>query len=224
MLLILGIIIWVLFLKSGIHPTIAGILLAFAVPIRQKIDEFAFADKLLKVTSMLTRESNTNSLPVLSKAQINQIDYLEDWTNKVQSPLQQLEKRLHNWVIFLIMPVFALSNAGLNLFDGANYQISLTSTIALSLFLGKAIGISLFSFISIKLNLASLPANINFVQIIGVAVLSGVGFTMSLFIGGLAFADSMMYLGSAKIGIIAGSVVSGVLGYLILRYGHRGKQ
>ncbi len=210
-----------LFLKSGIHPTIAGIMLAFAVPIRQRVDEFTFAEKLKEITSRLTLDSNTNKLPLLTASQIAEIDYLEDCTNKVQSPLQKLEKGLHNWVAYLIMPIFALSNAGINLVDGASYELSLATTIALSLFLGKAIGVTLFSYISIKLNISSLPENTSFVQIIGVAILSGVGFTMSLFIGGLAFPDSMVFLSSAKIGIIAGSVISGILGYLILRFGNK---
>jgi Na+:H+ antiporter, NhaA family len=218
LLLLFGMVIWVLFLKSGIHPTIAGILIAFAVPIRQKINEYAFADKLKEITTCLTKESRTNNLPILTGYQIETIDNLEDLTNRVQSPLQKLEKGLHKWVAYLIMPVFALSNAGINLVDGASHELSLATTIALSLFLGKAIGVTLFSYISIKLNIAALPDNISFTQIIGVAVLSGVGFTMSLFIGGLAFADSMMYLSSAKIGIIAGSIISGVIGYLILRF------
>ena len=134
----------------------------------------------------------------------------------MQSPLQKLEKGLHNWVAYLIMPVFALANAGVNLTDGASFDTYFATTIALSLFLGKSIGIYLFSYISIKLKLASLPDNTNFIQIAGIAVLSGVGFTMSLFIGGLAFPDSMMYLSSAKIGIIVVSLVSGTAGYMIL--------
>lgn len=223
LLLLFGIGIWVLFLKSGIHPTIAGILLAFAVPIRQRINEFTFAARLKEITSRITLDSNTNNLPILSSDQIEEVDNLEDWTNRVQSPLQQLEKKLHHWVAFLIMPVFALSNAGINLADGAHYEVSVATTIALSLFLGKAIGVSLFSYISIKLNIATLPKNVSFVQIFGVAVLSGVGFTMSLFIGGLAFPDSIVFLSSAKLGILIGSVISGAIGYLILRYSLSGK-
>ena len=106
MLFIFGIIIWILFLKSGVHPTIAGILIAFAVPIRQRIDEFKYAEKLKDIIHRLTKSINTNNLPLLTKKQIAEIDNLEDWTIKVQSPLQQLEHRLHNWVAFLIMPVF----------------------------------------------------------------------------------------------------------------------
>lgn len=216
-LFIFGIIIWTLFLKSGVHPTIAGILLAFAVPIRQRINEFNYTQKLEEIIGRLTASKNTNNLPVLSKTQIDEIDNLEDWTHKVQSPLQQLEHRLHNWVAFLIMPVFALSNAGIYFSSETIIEASLAMNIALSLFLGKAIGVTAFSYLGIRLKIAALPTQTNFTDIIGVAVLSGVGFTMSLFIGGLAFNDNAIFMNSAKMGIIAGSIVSGIIGYIILR-------
>ncbi|MFC2089879.1 Na+/H+ antiporter NhaA [Bacteroidota bacterium] len=216
LLILFGVIIWYLFLKAGIHPTIAGILLAFAVPIRQRINEFVFTKKLEDITTRLTASINTNKLPILTKQQIDDIDDLEDWTNKVQSPLQQLEHRLHYWVAFLIMPLFAFSNAGISFSKDAAIDISVVTSISLALFLGKALGVTLFSYLSVRLKLASLPEHANFKHIIGVAILSGVGFTMSLFIGGLAFGDSLVYLNSAKIGIIVGSLVSGITGYLIL--------
>ncbi len=217
-LLIFGIAIWLLFLKAGVHPTIAGILLAFAVPIRQRITEFRYAQKLENIIKLLTASNNTNKLPVLSQNQIDEIDNLEEWTNKVQSPLQQLEHRLHYWVAFLIMPIFALSNAGVYFSSEMIIDFPLALNIALSLFIGKAIGVSLFSYLSIKLKVAELPKHLNFIDIIGVAILSGVGFTMSLFIGGLAFNDNDIYMNSAKIGIIIGSVVSGVVGYITLKW------
>jgi NhaA family Na+:H+ antiporter len=216
-LLVFGIIIWLLFLKSGIHPTIAGILIAFAVPIRQRIDEFKYAERLNEIIRGFTLSNNTNNLPVLSKNQIERIDNLEDWTSKVQSPLQQLEHRLHQWVAFLIMPVFALSNAGVYFSNEMIIDISLVFNLAISLFVGKAIGVSVFSYLSIKLKIAELPNQTNFIDIIGVAILSGVGFTMSLFIGGLAFNHNDIFMDSAKIGIIVGSLVSGIVGYIILR-------
>ncbi|MDO9512222.1 MAG: Na+/H+ antiporter NhaA [Bacteroidales bacterium] len=216
-LLVFGIVIWILFLKSGVHPTIAGILLAFAVPIRQRINEFQYVEKLKKTIHKLTKSINTNSLPLLTKKQIKEIDVLEDWTRKFQSPLQQLEYRLHHWVAFLIMPVFALSNAGIYFSNAMIIDASLALNLAVSLFLGKAIGVSVFSYLSIKLKIAALPKHTNFIDIIGVAVLSGVGFTMSLFIGGLAFNTNDVFMNSAKIGIIAGSIVSGIVGYIILR-------
>jgi NhaA family Na+:H+ antiporter len=97
-------------------------------------------------------------------------------------------------------------------------DLSFALNIALSLFLGKAVGVSLFSYVSIKLKIAELPKHTTFIDIIGVAILSGVGFTMSLFIGGLAFNNNDVLMNSAKIGIIVGSVVSGVIGYIVLRW------
>ena len=217
-LLIFGFTIWLLFLKSGVHPTVAGILLAFAVPIRQRISEFRYAQKLENILKRLTASNNTNKLPVLSKSQIAEIDNLEEWTNKVQSPLQHLEHRLHYWVAFLIMPIFALSNAGVYVSSDMAVDLSFALNIAASLFIGKALGVSLFSYLSIKLKVAELPKQTTFIDIIGVAILSGVGFTMSLFIGGLAFNNNDVFMNSAKIGIIVGSVVSGVVGYIVLRW------
>ncbi|MBN2236387.1 MAG: Na+/H+ antiporter NhaA [Bacteroidales bacterium] len=216
LLLLFGIVIWVLFLKSGIHPTIAGILLAFAVPIRQRIDEFTYAEKLKELINRLTKSINTNPLPVLTKKQIEDIDHLEDWTSKVQSPLQQLEHRLHQWVAYLIMPIFALANAGISFSGEMAVDYSLAVNLAIALFIGKTVGVSLFSFLGIKLKIASIPKQTNFKHIVGVAILSGVGFTMSLFIGSLAFADNDIFMNSAKIGIIIGSVVSGIIGFLVL--------
>ncbi|MCF8371092.1 MAG: Na+/H+ antiporter NhaA [Bacteroidales bacterium] len=218
-LLIFGFVVWLLFLKAGIHPTIAGIMLAFAVPIHQRINEFTYSEKLQDIVTRITASINTNKLPILSKNQIEEIDNLEDWTNKVQSPLQQLEHRLHYWVAYFIIPVFAFSNAGVSFNQQMGIDYNLAINIALSLFLGKMIGVTIFSFLSVKLKLASLPEKVNFTQIIGVAILSGLGFTMSLFIANLAFIDSSVYLNSAKTGIIIGSVVSGILGYLVLRIG-----
>ena len=217
-LLLFGFIIWLLFLKSGVHPTVAGILLAFAVPARQRISEFKYAKNLEKILKRITASNNTNKLPLLSEKQISEIDNLEEWTNKVQSPLQHLEHRLHYWVAFFIMPIFALSNSGIYVSSDAIIDFSFALNIAISLLIGKTVGVSLFSYISIKLNLAALPKNTNFIEIIGVAILSGVGFTMSLFIGNLAFLNNDILMNSAKIGILIGSITSGVLGYILLRW------
>jgi len=219
LLLIFGIIIWLLFLKAGIHPTLAGILLAFSIPIRQRINEYQYAEKLKEIINRLVKSTNTNKLPVLTKKQIEEIDNLEDWTIKVQSPIQQLEHRLHNWVAFLIMPIFALANAGIHFSNEMTIDLPLVITVAISLFLGKTIGVSFFSYLSIKINLAALPENIRLKQIIGVAILSGVGFTMSLFIGGLAFFEEIVYFNSAKVGIIAGSLASGIVGFIVIKQG-----
>jgi NhaA family Na+:H+ antiporter len=219
LLLIFGVVIWLLFLKAGIHPTIAGILLAFAVPIRQRVNEFEFVKKVKEISEQLVKTSNTNELPILTKKQMEEIDNLEDSLRKVQSPLQQLEHRLHIWIAFLIIPVFAFANAGVHFSNDISIDISLAITVAVSLFAGKAIGVFAFTYMSVKLKIATLPENINFKLIFGIAILAGVGFTMSLFIGGLAFYENAEYLNSAKVGIISGSLISGILGYIILKQG-----
>lgn len=223
LILVFGIIIWVLFLKSGIHPTIAGILLAFTVPIRQKIKLDTYVNGLCDMVDSI-KESNDPDSPLLSKEQKAGIENLEDWTDQVQSPLQHLEHRLHNWVAFLIMPVFALSNSGVELNAGMELNTALGLTIAISLVAGKVIGVSLFSWIGIKSGVAELPHEVNFGQIIGIALLAGVGFTMSIFVANLAFFDQEILLDSAKVGILAGSMIAGFSGYLVLRFTSRGKK
>ena len=213
---LIGIIVWFLFLKSGIHPTIAGVLLAFTIPIRQKIDVKEYTNKITHILDKIKTDTN-NKNDMLSKNQIEQIEGLEICTEKVRSPLQDLEYGLHHWVAFFIMPVFALSNAGVIINTDMNLDYSLITNIAIGLFVGKLVGISVFSFIGVKLKITELPNGIKFKQIIGVAILAGVGFTMSIFIANLAFAESPAYIDSAKIGILIGSLISGIIGYIVLR-------
>ncbi len=212
-----GIIIWVLFLKSGIHPTVAGILLAFSVPIRQKIDTSTFIDNLVSITDNI-KQSAVLDKPILSKEQIEEIDDLEDWTNKYQSPLQHLEHKLHGWVAYFIIPIFALANAGVLISSDVKLDTALIQNIVICLVLGNSIGISSIVFIARKLKLVEIPEDINNQQIIGVSFLAGIGFTMAIFIASLAFENSPMYIDSAKIGILIGSLISAIIGYLILRF------
>jgi len=216
LILAFGIVIWYLFLKAGIHPTIAGVLLAFTVPIRQRISVDTYYEKLCEIVEDIKEAGNVKT-PLLTKNQIEGIDDLEDWTERVQSPLQQLEHRLHNWVAYLIMPVFALSNAGVSFSGDTNLDTFLGGVIVLSLVVGKLLGITFFSWLGIKLKLAELPEGVNFMQIVGTALLAGVGFTMSIFVANLAFFGNELLLDSAKAGILAGSLIAGVSGYLVLR-------
>ncbi|NJX14106.1 Na+/H+ antiporter NhaA [Tamlana crocina] len=213
----LGIIIWTLFLKSGIHPTLAGILLAFSVPIRQRIKTPQFVDNLVNITNNIKAASILKK-PILSKEQIREIDNLEDWTNKYQSPLQHLEHNLHDWVAYFIIPIFALANAGVAINTNMNIDTSLVINIAICLVLGKSIGISAIVFLAKKLKFIEIPSDISNQQIIGVSFLAGIGFTMAIFIASLAFAESPKYIDSAKIGILIGSVIAAIIGYLILRF------
>lgn len=174
LILVLGIVVWYFFLKSGLHPTIAGILLAFAVP--------------------LSSRSKRNP-----------------------APLERLEHKLHNWVAYLIVPIFAFSNSGLAFGPEAFSDWSLSIAIAASLFFGNLIGVGLLCFLGVKFRLVSLPNETKFIHVIGVAILAGVGFTMSLFIANLAFVDHAELMGAAKLGILLGSTVAGIVGWTILR-------
>lgn len=214
---ILGLIIWTLFLKAGIHPTIAGVLLAFTIPIRQKVDVDGFISQLKSLVDQFPI-SNINDQQVLSKEQIDQVDKLEDLIEDFHSPLQHLEHNLHSLVAYFIMPLFALANAGIAFSVDMDLDIPLIINITLALFIGKFLGVSLLSFAAVKLRLADLPEGVNKMQILGVAILAGVGFTMSIFICNLAFIDNLIYVDSAKIGILIGSILSGVVGALILKY------
>jgi len=220
--LFFGIIIWFLFLKSGIHPTIAGVLMAFTIPIRQKVNIKLYTKKSTRIIDQIKTDIN-NKNDILSKNQIEQIENLELSNKKVRSPLQHLEYKLHNWVAYFIIPVFALSNAGVIINTDMNLNYSLITNITIGLFVGKFVGISSMSLLGIKLKITELPKGINFKQIVGIAILAGVGFTMSIFIANLAFNGIPVFIDSAKIGIIIGSLISGITGYIVLRLSNKTK-
>lgn len=211
-----GFIIWVLFLKSGVHPTIAGILMAFTIPIKRKANLTEYV-KLIRNELSIFKEDATPSKKILTPEQIDVIGSIESITEDVSSPLQNLEHALHGWVSYLIMPIFALANAGvvisLSGLEGASH---LAFNIATALVFGNILGIVFMSFLGIKLKIADLPEGMNFKQLAGVSILGGLGFTMSLFIANLAYADQSLIAG-AKLGIIAGSIIAGTLGYSVLR-------
>lgn len=214
--LIFAFIVWVLFLKSGIHPTVAGVLLAFTVPIRQKMNVKTYANKLSDIANSIKAEGNKKGY-ILSKQQIAQIDNLDEISDSVQSPLQQLEHRLHNWVAYFIVPVFALSNAGVAFSSGMNINYALVANTAISLVVGNFVGVTVLSYLSLKFKITELPKDTNFIHILGIACLAGVGFTMSIFIANLAFIQNPVFIDSAKIGILVGSLISGLSGYLLLK-------
>ncbi len=220
LILIFGIIIWLLFLKSGIHPTLAGILLAFAIPVRQKIDTPAFIDKLASIIKNI-QQATIYKKPVLSKEQIIQIDEIEHWTDKYQSPLQHLEHRLHDWVAYFIIPIFALANAGVVINSGEPLDTVLMINIAIALVFGNSIGVSFVVLSAKRLKIISVPKDISVRHIIGTSFLAGIGFTMAIFIAGLAFKNNAIFIDSAKIGILLGSFTSAIIGYIILRFSNQ---
>jgi NhaA family Na+:H+ antiporter len=216
---ILGVILWLAFLKSGVHATIAGVLLAFTIPAVSRYDTNKFSEKVKQLIKSFD-ETGDHWKNVLNNSE-RQHDVLaiEESCEKILTPLQRFEHNLHPWVSFFIIPVFALANAGVTL-TGLNILDSLLSPVSLGiivgLFLGKQIGIFAFSFIAVKLKLASLPEGVNWKNLYGAGVLAGIGFTMSLFIAGLAFNNPAL-LDLSKIGILTGSLLSGVVGFLFLK-------
>lgn len=214
---IAGVIVWVLFLKSGIHATIAGVLLALTIPLRRKTDTRSFYERGKQLLDDFLQECNINEQKtVLTKKQLHAIDDLQELTENTTSPLQHLEHALHGWVSYIIMPIFALANAGVIFSFGGDSNVSLSVNIALSMVVGNVIGIFSSSWIAIKLNIAELPKNVNFKQLAGVSFLGGLGFTMSLFINSLAYKDAAL-VDSAKMGILFGSMIAGLLGYFFIR-------
>jgi NhaA family Na+:H+ antiporter len=171
----IGVILWIAVLKSGVHATLAGVILALFIPIKGQEDE--------------------------------------------PSPLKSLEHNLHTTIAFVVLPIFAFANAGIS-FDGIGLE-QITAPVPMGiiagLVIGKQIGVFGFCFVAVKLGFAKLPANVNWVLLYGVSLLCGVGFTMSLFIGSLAFeqANGPAMLND-RLGIVIGSLISGVLGYLII--------
>lgn len=175
--LLVGLIMWIATLKSGVHATLAGVILALFIPMRSK-------------------------------------EYPD------MSPLKSLEHDLHSVVAFFVLPIFAFANAGINLAGVGMKEVlhPVPIGIALGLFLGKQIGVFGLCWLAIKLKLAKIPAGMNYLSLYGVAILSGIGFTMSLFIGSLAFEETGVDLTfDERLGIIIGSLLSGILGYLVLR-------
>lgn len=215
--IVLAIIIWFLFLKSGVHPTIAGVLLAFTIPIKRRINVQVFSAKLQTMSGQLECVSSDDPRCLLSKEQMKSLATLDNLAFEVRSPLQHLEHKLHGLVAYFILPVFALANAGVVISLDYDFNVSLMMNIAISLFVGKFVGVSLFSYLGIKLGITELPSGTHFKQILGIAAVAGVGFTMSIFINNLALHGDLIQVNSAKVGIILGSVTSALVGYGILR-------
>lgn len=213
---ILGATVWLLFLKAGIHPTIAGVLLAFTVPLTRRLSVKTYVDNLSLLVQKI-KKTGDNDDTILNEKQIHYVNDLESWTDKLQSPLQQLEHRLHYWVAILILPVFALANAGVVFDVAVGIDWRLAMVISVSLFVGKFIGVPLFTIIGLRLRLTELPQGMNLHNVIGAGLIAGVGFTMAIFISNLAFTDPVL-TNSAKIGILIGSFVAGILGYLFMRF------
>lgn len=214
--MVIGFVMWLMMLHSGIHATIAGVLLAVTIPTRVHLNARSFIDRSRQ---LLQKFDDAPEPPgdILSEDQQSAIYAIERSCEDVQMPLQRLESLLHAPVSYIIVPIFALANAGLALggLSLGSLLTPVTSGVILGLVLGKSLGISLFAWLSVRLGIAVLPRFVSWTHIVGVAFLGGIGFTMSLFVSGLAFRDVELGEG-AKLGILAGSLVSGVIGALLI--------
>lgn len=219
--IILAVVIWFLFLKSGVHPTIAGVLLAFTIPIKRRLNIKSFSNKLSAISNSIANASakneNNAEKHLLTEKEVDHLDRLDELAFEVRSPLQHLEHKLHSLTAYFILPIFAFANAGVVISTNYNFDFSLLTNIAISLFIGKFIGVALFSYLGVRLKITELPTGVNFKQILGISAIAGVGFTMSIFIDNLAFYGDLISINSAKVGIIIGSLTAGIIGYIILR-------
>jgi Na+:H+ antiporter, NhaA family len=217
---VVGFFFWAAVLSSGVHATIAGVILGLVAPIKPKFRPEELAESgepLLRnfQAQILSKDKSS------AEATLNALDQLLRGTDSIA---ERLERTLHPWVCFLVLPLFALASAGVPL-SSEQLQSAFSSPIALGVFLGlvvgKVVGITAFSFLAVKSKIAGMADGLTWAGITGVGILAGVGFTVALFISGLSFGDESL-VATAKVAVLAASLVAGGLGYLYLRLSLRG--
>ena len=202
--ILLGLLIWYFTLISGVHATVAGILLAFAMPMGRKASMREVAEQLSGwITRGRFEEEEVRAEDVESLALL------------AQSPMHRLEHLLEPWMAYAVLPLFALFNAGVAVSYGGLSMVTLG--VFLGLLLGKPLGILLSAWLAVRLGLAELPAGVGWSGLAGAGVLGGIGFTMSIFVAGLAFSDPAT-LDQAKLGVLAASVIAGGAGFVLLAF------
>lgn len=223
----IGGVIWFLFLNSGIHPTIAGVLVAFCVPATPVFAPSRYIKIIRSSISHFKSEEDPEDLDkrtILSNEQLNWLKKVESASDKVISPLQDLEDTLHPIVNYFILPLFAFANAGILLLgmDPASVFEGISLSVIAGLVLGKFIGIFSFSWLAVKLRLAPMPAHANWHMMASIAMLGGIGFTVSIFIASLTFDAAIPaqldLLNHAKLGIVVGSVLAGLIAFIWLHF------
>ena len=216
--LLIGGVLWFLVFSSGVHATIAGVLLAMTIPARSKMKGEQFLKIGRQSLDMFEQEMAEGDDRITANAKlIGAVFSIRRVSRNVATPLQRVEHALHPWVVFSIVPMFALANAGVSL-SGNMGELVLSPValgVVLGLVLGKPIGIALFCWLSVSAGIAILPSGVTWRHILGVACLAGIGFTMSLFIAQISFSDTA-FMEPAKLGILMASLFSGFIGLLIL--------
>jgi len=214
--IILGLVLWIAMLQSGVHATIAGIILAFTIPMRPKYNANRFLSQINEMVIQIKRAYQQEENIVRNDELRSRVRALGDGVLLVQAPAQIMERKMHIPTAYFIIPVFSLANAGVPI-DWASFGSVITHPVSIGitagLVLGKLIGIAGFSWLAVKLGVTSLPNGLNFKHIIGAALMGGIGFTMSIFIAELGFAHSAEDLLMAKTGILLASALAGVSGF-----------
>jgi NhaA family Na+:H+ antiporter len=216
---VLGIAIWFALFESGVHATLAGVALGLLTPTRPFYSRKEFETE---AAALLAKEQDEVDGGPGREHVEHDLMRLADVTKESVAPLTRLEESIHPWTSFVVVPLFALANAGVRVVDidmGEALTSSLTLGVALGLVVGKLVGVTLFAGIAVWLKLGRLPPGTTWRHITGLAALAGIGFTVALFITGLAFRDNQELGDLSRIGIFAGSLVAGLIGYAILRFG-----
>ncbi|MCU7934482.1 MAG: Na+/H+ antiporter NhaA [Candidatus Thiodiazotropha sp. (ex Dulcina madagascariensis)] len=213
----IGTLLWLALLKSGVHATLAGVITAFTIPALPRFEPGSFSRRMREMLDRFDA-SHKPGESILRNEQLSAVvQTLENGIHGVETPLQRLEHSMHMPVAFLVLPLFALFNAGVaidfgNLGEALSHRVTLG--VGLGLLVGKFIGIAGVSWLAIRLGLADLPKGVRIGHIGGAALLGGIGFTMSIFIAELAFAHQPEMILQAKLGILSASLLAGVIGYL----------
>jgi NhaA family Na+:H+ antiporter len=222
-----GVFLWYALLQSGVHATLAGVLCAFAIPARPKYDPSLFSARIKELIERFDASYRQDGNIMTNEKLYSVVRALEKSVRRVQTPLQQLEHGWHLPVSFLVIPVFALFNAGIPLEFGA-WDQALTHPVMLGvvagLVAGKFVGITGACWLALRLGIGQLPGGTRFSQIAAVSVLGGIGFTMSIFIAELGFAGQPEYILMAKTGILLASLLAGVIGFCWLWWLGSGKR
>ena len=216
--------VWLPFLLSGVHATIAAVLIAFTIPADSRVNENAYIEKIKRYLDKFKNADQNEKAPTLTSEQLHALDDIRIVTKDAMTPLQRLEHRMHPFVSFVVMPVFALANAGVTFSNDiiAEATSNVTLGVAIGLILGKVIGVYGVSMAIIKMKIANMPQGLTSTHLFGVGFLAAIGFTMSLFVTNLAFIGPDPALNAehqlqAKLGIFMASLVAGIIGYFILK-------
>ena len=218
--LLVGGVLWFAVLMSGVHSTIAGVLIAFTIPAVAKTDPMRFvADTRARLEQIEAADVPGCHVLADDDQQLCALEIRRE-ARHTAAPLQRLEFAMHPFTTFVVLPLFALSNAGVR-FVGVDVLAAISTPIALGVLLGlvvgKPLGIALMSFLAVRLRVADLPEGVSWSQLLGAGLLGGIGFTMSLFVASLAFRGTAE-ITEAKMAILLASVLAGVAGYLVLRF------